>query len=90
MKRTNLVLDEHLLEEAKRLTGARTYSATVDKALQELVRRTRARQILDLQGTGLWDGDLAAMRNDSIHQASVIHDGSAAPRPPRKRKVRTP
>ena len=33
MKRTNLVLDEDLLEEAQRLSGVRTFSRTVDRAL---------------------------------------------------------
>jgi Arc/MetJ family transcription regulator len=64
MKRTNLVLDEALLEEATRLSGQRTYSKTVDLALAEFVRRIRAGQILQLAGTGLWDGDLAVIRRD--------------------------
>jgi Arc/MetJ family transcription regulator len=65
MKRTNLVLDEHLLEEATRLSGEKTYSAAVTRALRDFVRRARARQILELRGKGLWEGDLGAMRRDS-------------------------
>jgi hypothetical protein len=65
MKRTNLVLNEHLLEEAVRLSGERTYSRTVERALEEFVRRIKARQILTLAGSGLWEGDLAAMRRDA-------------------------
>ena len=64
MKRTNLVLDERLLEEANRLSGERTYSRTVERALADFVRRAKARQILDLAGSGLWEGDLAVMRED--------------------------
>jgi Arc/MetJ family transcription regulator len=64
MKRTNLVLDEHLLDEATRLSGAKTYSGAVDLALAEYVRRFKARQILTLEGSGAWEGDLAAMRRD--------------------------
>jgi Arc/MetJ family transcription regulator len=64
MKRTNLVLDGDLLEEATRLSGERTYSKTVERALREMVRRAKARQILDLAGSGLWQGDLAVMRED--------------------------
>lgn len=64
MKRTNLVLDEQLLEEATRLSGERTYSRTVERALQEFVRRAHARRILDLAGSGLWEGNLAVMRED--------------------------
>ena len=64
MKRTNLVLDETLLEEALRVAGTKTYSAAVDFALRELVRRAKARRILDLAGSGLWEGNLARMRED--------------------------
>jgi Arc/MetJ family transcription regulator len=64
MKRTNLVLDEKLLDEATRLAGERTYSRTVGRALEDFVRRIKARQILDLAGSGLWEGDLSEMRRD--------------------------
>ncbi len=64
MKRTNLVLDEELLEEATRLSGERTYSRTVERALRDFVRRARARRILDLAGSGLWHGDLPVVRED--------------------------
>jgi Arc/MetJ family transcription regulator len=65
MKRTNLVLDEQLLKEATRLAGGRTYSGTVNLALHDFVRRARARRILDLAGSGLWEGELAEMRTDA-------------------------
>lgn len=64
MKRTNLVLREELLEEATRLSGEKTYSRAVEHALEEYVRRQKARQILNLRGSGLWEGDLASMRKD--------------------------
>jgi Arc/MetJ family transcription regulator len=64
MKRTNLVLDEEILEEATRLSGAKTYSAAVMQALEDFVRRAKARQILELRGTGAWQGDLREMRGD--------------------------
>jgi len=65
MKRTNLVLDEQLLEDAVRLSGAKTYSKAVTIALTEFVRRVKARQILTLRGSGMWEGDLSEMREDS-------------------------
>ncbi len=65
MKRTNLVLDEATLAEARRVSGERTYSATVQRALEDLVRRAKARQILDLAGSGAWRGDLGDLRADS-------------------------
>ena len=64
MKRTNLVLDEQLLEEAARLSGARTWSAVVQQALRDFVQRAKARRILELRGSGLWEGDLGEMRRD--------------------------
>jgi Arc/MetJ family transcription regulator len=65
MKRTSLMLDAHLLEEAQRLAGDRTYSATVNRALEDFVRRAKAHRILELRGSGLWQGDLGTMRRDS-------------------------
>jgi len=64
MKRANLVLDERLLEEAVRVSGERTYSRAVERALEAFVRRARAGSILELAGSGAWVGDLSAMRGD--------------------------
>jgi Arc/MetJ family transcription regulator len=64
MKRTNLVLPEDLVDEAMRLSGAKTYSSLVETALRELVRRIKARQIFALKGSGAWHGDIGEMRGD--------------------------
>lgn len=65
MKRTNVVLDEQLLEEAVRVSGERTYARTIERALQEMVRRARAvHGIEELTGSGLWSGSLSEMRSD--------------------------
>ncbi len=65
MKRTNLVLDEKLLEEATRVLGLKTYSATVNKALEEAIRVQKVRSLHQFMGSNLWQGDLAEMREDS-------------------------
>jgi nitroimidazol reductase NimA-like FMN-containing flavoprotein (pyridoxamine 5'-phosphate oxidase superfamily) len=44
MKRTNVILDEQVLEEARRLAGERTYSSTINRALQELVKKQEGQQ----------------------------------------------
>jgi Arc/MetJ family transcription regulator len=75
MKRTNLVLDEHLLEDAVRLSGERTYSATVNRALEEFVRRAKAGRILDLAGRGFWEGDLSEMRGDRPARSGTARSG---------------
>jgi hypothetical protein len=64
MVRKNLMLDERLLEQAVQLSGARTYSGVVQRALHDYVQRIRARRILELGGAGFWEGNLAAMRRD--------------------------
>lgn len=75
MRRTNLVLDERLLREAVAASGEKTYSATVTRALELLVRQARARAILTLAGSGLWDGDLSAMRRDGGDRAVRARKG---------------
>jgi hypothetical protein len=70
MVRKNLVVDERRLEEAVRLSGERTYSGVVRRALDDYVRRIRARRILALGGTGLWEGSLAEMRRDRPRRRS--------------------
>ena len=64
MKRTNLVLNGDLLEQTLRVSGERTYSRAVERAMEDFVRRARARQILDLAGSGAWEGDLSVVRED--------------------------
>jgi Arc/MetJ family transcription regulator len=62
MQRTNLVLDVEVLDEATRLSGEKTWSATVQRALKDFVARAKARRILELRGSGLWEGALDEMR----------------------------
>lgn len=65
MKRTNLVLDEQILDRAKSIMGAKTYSDVVNLALRELVRRKTFEQIDSYASSGVWEGDLAEMREDT-------------------------
>jgi Bacterial antitoxin of type II TA system, VapB len=62
MKRTNLVMDEHLLSEATKVLGAKTYSAAVNTALEEVVRIRKIQGIPQFFGSGLWEGSLSEMR----------------------------
>jgi len=65
MKRTNLVLDEQILDHAKAIMGAKTYSDVVNLALRELVRRKTFEQIDSYASSEVWDGDLGGMREDT-------------------------
>ncbi len=69
MKRTNLVLDENLLEEAARVLGAKTYSAAVNQALEEIVNVRKIQNLQQFFGKDLWEGDLAEMREDKTQPA---------------------
>ncbi len=64
MGRTNLEIDDSLVEKAMRLTGARTKREVVDIALRRLVEKgTLYRAVRRLRGNLTWEGDLDAWRS---------------------------
>lgn len=63
--RTNIVIDDALLSEAMKATGASTKREAVELGLQALVRLKRQAGIRDFRGKLPWQGDLGAMRTDS-------------------------
>lgn len=64
--RTNIVLDDELVAEGMRLTGARTKRELVHRALAELVARRRPRDLSELAGHIRFrdDYDYKALRRD--------------------------
>jgi Arc/MetJ family transcription regulator len=62
MKRTNVVLDDQIVGQAKKLTGIKVTRELLDYALRELLRHRRQRDILRLRGAVDWQGDLSEMR----------------------------
>ncbi|MBI4728669.1 MAG: type II toxin-antitoxin system VapB family antitoxin [Acidobacteria bacterium] len=60
--RTNIEIDDDVMREAQRLTGAKTKRETVDLALRELVARHRRAGIVSLKGKVRWEGDLDRSR----------------------------
>jgi Arc/MetJ family transcription regulator len=62
--RTNIEIDDTVLDEARRLTGLATKRETVDFALRELVARQRRLGVLSLRGKVHWEGDLDQSRTD--------------------------
>ena len=60
--RTNIVLDDDLLNEAQKLTALPTKKAVVDEALKALIRIKKQEQILTLRGKIRWKGDLEVTR----------------------------
>jgi Arc/MetJ family transcription regulator len=62
MGRTNVVLDDRLVAEAKKLAGEKTARETIDLALREFVARRKRRDILAWEGKVHWEGDLDRIR----------------------------
>ena len=60
--RTNIDIDDRLMREALRRSGARTKRAVVDEALRLLVRTRRQSRIRRLRGKVAWEGDLDTSR----------------------------
>ncbi len=64
MGRTNIELDDTLIEKAMRLTGARTKREVVDIALRRLIDKgSLYRAMLRLRGKLAWDGDVGGWRS---------------------------
>jgi Arc/MetJ family transcription regulator len=64
MARTNIEIDDGLVEKAMRLTGATTKREVVDLALRRLVEKgTLYRALRRLKGALPWEGDVAQWRS---------------------------
>jgi Arc/MetJ family transcription regulator len=62
--RTNIDIDDRLMEQAMKATGQQTKKATVEAALRKVVAIAGQMEALEaIRGTG-WEGDLDEMRND--------------------------
>ena len=63
MARTNIELDDRLVDRAVERYGLDSKRAAVDLALRRLVGEAMSRdEALDMEGTG-WDGDLPGLRD---------------------------
>ena len=64
MGRTNIEIDDKLVSKARKLTRLKTKREIVDKALELLVRSESRKGILRYHGSGIWKGELKAMRRN--------------------------
>lgn len=62
--RTNIVIDDRLMDEAMQAAGVRTKREAVELGLKTLVRLRRQAEIRRFRGKLPWAGDLEAMRTD--------------------------
>ncbi|MDZ4348379.1 MAG: type II toxin-antitoxin system VapB family antitoxin [Xanthomonadaceae bacterium] len=63
--RTNIVIDDKLMTETMRVTGAKTKREAVELGLRTLVRLGKQAEIKRLRGKLQWQGDLERMRRDT-------------------------
>ena len=66
MLRTNIELDEKLVDEAMMLTKMKTKKELVNFAVEELVHKLRRKKILELESKVDWTGDLEQTRKTRI------------------------
>jgi len=64
--RTNIVLDDQLVERAQKLTGIKTKREVVHEALRMLVLLREQAEIRSLRGKLHWEGELNAQRQSRI------------------------
>ena len=78
------------MEEAVRRSGEKTYSATINRALQELVRRITVEEGVKLMGgSGWWQGDLTEMRRGREFASSgEVRDAPIRTKPRRRKSGR--
>jgi Arc/MetJ family transcription regulator len=60
--RTNIVLDEELIDRARKLTGIKTKKQVVQEALRLLIQLREQEQVRSLRGKLHWEGGLDEMR----------------------------
>jgi Arc/MetJ family transcription regulator len=66
MTRTNIELDDKLVNEAMKLTHKKTKKDLVNYAVEELVRKLKRKKILDLEGKVEWTDSLDENRQSRI------------------------
>jgi Arc/MetJ family transcription regulator len=64
--RTNIDIDDALMRQAMRSTGARTKRAAVEEGLRLLIRTRGQRSIRRLRGKVSWEGDLVESRRGRV------------------------
>ena len=64
--RTNIEIDDRLMRQAMRSSGARTKRAAVEEGLRLLIRTRSQRGIRRLRGKVSWEGDLETSRQGRV------------------------
>jgi len=62
--RTNIVIDDQLMDQALLLSGLKTKKETVEEALRLLIAQKNQAAIRNFRGKLNWEGSLDAMRTE--------------------------
>ncbi|MGH8655619.1 MAG: type II toxin-antitoxin system VapB family antitoxin [Gammaproteobacteria bacterium] len=62
--RTNIVINDELMERAMKLAGLKSKRETVEAGLQLLVKLKQQERLRKLRGKLRWEGNLDEMRRD--------------------------
>ena len=62
--RTNIVIDDKLMQDTLRATGLKTKREAVEEGLRTLLRLNQQAAIRRFRGKLRWTGDLDALRSD--------------------------
>jgi Arc/MetJ family transcription regulator len=62
--RTNIVIDDQLMDEALKVSGLKTKKEAVEAGLRALIKQRKQESIRALRGKLRWEGNLEEMRTD--------------------------
>lgn len=68
--RTNIVIDDGLMQQAMQASGARSKREAVELGLRTLVKLQQQALIRTFRGRLTWEGDLEAQRLDGTPEAA--------------------
>lgn len=63
--RTNIDINDDLIQLAMEVSQLKTKKAAVELALREYINMTRRQDLASMFGQVVWDGDLNQMRTDT-------------------------
>jgi Arc/MetJ family transcription regulator len=61
--RTNINIDDYLIDECRRLSSLKNKKEIVDAALREFIKFLKRRRMLLMEGKVEWEGNLDEMRS---------------------------
>ena len=69
--RTNIVIDDRLMNEAMRLSGLATKKAVIEAALKLMIQISQQSEIRKLRGKVRWEGNLDESRRGRVGAGAV-------------------